>query len=60
MTTDENIGLLVWVMMKEYPEDAARRAVLRAEAFATLGDIEMVAKWRRIAAAIHKIRPEPS
>jgi len=60
MTTDENIGLLAWVMMKEYPEDAARRAVLRAEACASLGDAEMGAKWRRIAAAIRKIRPEPS
>ena len=48
MTTDENIGPLAWVMMKEYPED-----------FASLGDLEMGAKWRRIAAAIRKIRPEP-
>jgi hypothetical protein len=58
MMTDDNIGLLAWVMMKEYPQDAARRASLRAEAFASLGDVEMVAKWRRIAAAIRKIQPE--
>jgi hypothetical protein len=58
MTTDDNIGLLAWVMMKEYPEDAARRASLRAEAFAALGDVEMGAKWRRIAAAIRNIQPD--
>jgi len=62
MTTDENIGFSAWVMMRQYPEDAALRAVMRAETFESLGDAQMGARWRRIAAAIRKAqtgRPPP-
>jgi hypothetical protein len=41
MTTDDSIGPLAWVMMKEYPEDVALRASLRAEALTSFGGARM-------------------
>ena len=54
MATDDNIGLFAWMMMRQYPEDAALRATARAETFESLGDVEMGARWRLIAAAIRE------
>lgn len=41
MTTDDNIGPVAWVMMKECPEDVVLRASLRAEAFTSFGVTRM-------------------
>jgi hypothetical protein len=54
MTTDDNIGLLVWVMMRGYPQDAPLRAVRRAGTFESPGDAKRGRRRREIAAAIRK------
>lgn len=47
------------IMMKQYPEDAAIIAAMRADAFLDQGDPEGFAVWKRVVAAINELERKP-
>jgi len=53
--TDSEIDILAREMTRDYPKDAADKAMLRSNAFRVLGYAEKSEKWERVAEAIKKM-----
>lgn len=48
------------LMLKQYPEDAAIIAAMRADALLDQGDADGFHVWKRVVAAINQLERKPS